>query len=70
MIEEFAKDSAYDEILIGYFNQADEGLNRALASNESMPIAYLQQFQLDSSLMNILSNNETFTENLLNGLGI
>ncbi len=81
MIEEFAKEGGYDEILaanpatptqilIGYFNQADEGLNRALASNESMPIAYLQQFQLDPSLMNILSNNKTFTENLLIGLGI
>jgi hypothetical protein len=81
MIESFAKLQKYDEILaanpntptdilIAYFNRGEDRLNMALASNESMPIAYLQQFQLDPSLMHILSNNETFTKNILNGLGI
>ena len=81
MIETFAKEGRYDEILaanpstptnilVAYFDQADETLNMALASNESLPIAYLQQFQLDPLLMNTLSNNETFTKNILNGLGI
>ena len=81
MIDEFAKDSEYavilaantatpTEILIGYFNQGEDSLNKALASNEAMPLEYLQQFQLDSSLMNILSDNSTFTKNLLNNLGI
>ncbi len=58
------------ELLIAYFNQNDEELNLALASNEALPISYLQQFQLDPTLMNRLSKNRTFTENILNGLGI
>ena len=81
MIEKFAKEGVYDEILaanpatpkeilIGYFNQEDESLNRALASNPSMPLAYLQQFQLDPTLMNTLSNNPTFTQSIRQNLGI
>ncbi len=81
LLREFAKAGDYDlrlaanpstptEILIGYHDRGDEDLNRALASNEALPIEYLQQLQLDSSLMNILSENRTFTKNLLNGLGI
>ena len=81
MIETFSKLGRYDtriaanpntptEILIAYFNQEDDGLNRALASNPSMPIEYLQQFQLDNTLMSTLSNNKTFTEKILNNLGI
>jgi hypothetical protein len=81
MIETFSKLGRYDtriaanpntptEILIAYFNQEDDGLNKALASNPSMPIEYLQQFQLDNTLMSTLSNNKTFTEKILNNLGI
>ena len=81
MIEAFAKLGQYDailaanpntptDILIAYFNREEDALNMALASNESLPIAYLQQFQLNPLLMNTLSNNKTFTENILNGLGI
>ncbi len=81
MIEAFAKLGQYDailaanpntptDILIAYFNRQEDALNMALASNESLPITYLQQFQLDPLLMNTLSNNKTFTENILNGLGI
>ncbi len=81
LLEKFAKEGLYDghlaanpstptDILIRYHDREDEALNRALASNESLPIAYLQQLQLDASLMNILSENRTFTKNLLNGLGI
>jgi len=80
-LEEFSKQGVYEEalaanpstpteILIGYHDRGEAPLNRALASNEALPIEYLQQLQLDSSLMNILSENETFTKNLLNGLGI
>ena len=81
MIEKFAKLGTFDAvlaanpntpraILIAYFNKGDETLNLSLASNVSLPIAYLQQFQLDPLLMNTLSENETFTKNILNGLGI
>jgi len=81
MIEEFVKLGKYDEtlaanpstpteILIGYFNQEDKALNLALASNEALPLAYLQQLQLDTTLMNTLANNKTFTKNILNNLGI
>ena len=81
MIEEFSKLGDFDEmlaanpntptdILIAYFNREEESLNMALASNESLPIEYLQQFQLNPLLMNTLSENETFTKNILNGLGI
>ncbi len=65
-----ANPSTPKEILIGYFDQADDALNLALASNEALPIEYLQQLQLDSTLMNTLAKNKTFTKNLLNGLGI
>jgi len=58
------------KILIAYFNKADDAFNLALASNEALPLEYLQQLQLDPSLMNRLSNNKTFTENILNNLGI
>ncbi len=81
MLEAFSKMGDFDvilaanpstptEILIAYFNLSDDALNLALASNEALPIEYLQQLQLDSSLMNTLANNKTFTKNLLNGLGI
>jgi len=83
MIEEFVKknDKELDlllaanpntatEILINYFNQEDEELNLALASNEALPLEYLQQLQLNSTLMNTLGNNKTFTENILNNLGV
>jgi len=45
-------------------------LNRFLASNPSVDIYYLQQFQLDSSLITILANNPTYAKKILNNLGI
>lgn len=83
MIEEFAgkndreldlvlaaNPSTPTQLLIDYFNQADDALNLSLASNEALPLEYLQQLQLDSTLMNTLANNKTFTKNILNNLGI
>jgi hypothetical protein len=45
-------------------------LNMLLASNPSVDIYYLQQFQLDPSLLSILANNSTYGQNVLNNLGI
>ncbi len=58
------------EILEEYFKRQDHDLNLSLALNSSTPLALLQQLQLDNRMMNNLSKNETFTKNILNGLGI
>jgi len=57
-------------ILEEFYKQDDFELNCHLALNESLPLAYLQQLQLDTRLMNYLKENKTFTENILNNLGI
>jgi hypothetical protein len=58
------------EMLESFFQRDDFEINQALASNESLDLYYLQQLQLDTRLMNILANNKTYTDNILNGLGI
>ncbi len=58
------------DILVKLFEREDREINRSLASNESLDLFYLQQLQLDSSLLNILSKNRVFTDNILNNLGI
>ncbi len=45
-------------------------INKSLALNESLSILHLQQLQLDTRLLNNLKENRTFTENILNNLGI
>jgi hypothetical protein len=65
-----ANPSTPKEILEKYFQRDDFEINLALASNESLDLYYLQQLQLDTRLMNTLSNNKTFTDNILNNLGI
>ncbi len=57
-------------ILEALYSRDEYELNKELALNESMPIELLQQLQLDSRLMNNLSKNRTFTDKLLNNLGI
>ncbi|MCH9813499.1 MAG: hypothetical protein K0U47_06090 [Epsilonproteobacteria bacterium] len=58
------------DILEALYQRDNFELNQSLALNESLPIAYLQQLQLDTRLMHYLKENKTFTENILNGLGI
>ena len=58
------------EILDELYNRDNFEINKSLALNESMPVSYLQQLQLDTRLMNYLKENRTFTENILNNLGI
>jgi len=58
------------EILDELYKLDNFEINKYLALNESMPIEYLQQLQLDSRLMNHLKENKTFTQNILNNLGI
>ncbi len=83
LIEEFFAKSDYEidkilasnpstpkEILVKLFDRGDREINMGLASNESLELYYLQQLQLDSSLLNILSKNRKFTKNILNNLGI
>ena len=65
-----ANPSTPKEILVELFEREDREINKALASNESLDLYYLQQLQLDSSLLNILSKNRAFTKNILNNLGI
>ena len=58
------------DILSEYYERSDDDLNLSLASNSSTPIEYLQQFQLDNRYFNLLTKNRTFTDNILNNLGI
>ncbi len=58
------------EILSELCERKDRDLNRLLASNPSVDIKYLREFQLDTSLIRILADNETYGKNILQGLGI
>lgn len=58
------------KILELLFSKDDFEINQSLALNVALPIEYLQQLQLDTRLMHILKENKTFTENILQGLGI
>ena len=57
-------------ILSELCEKKDRELNRLLASNSSVDIKYLREFQLDTSLIRILANNETYGNSVLQGLGI
>jgi hypothetical protein len=57
-------------ILEELYNRDNFEINSSLALNESTPIEYLQQLQLDTRLLTYLKENRTFTENILNNLGI
>ncbi len=48
----------------------DRELNRFLASNPSVGISWLREFQLDTSLLRILAENKTYGTEVLRGLGI
>jgi hypothetical protein len=65
-----ANPSTPKKILSEYYERYDDELNLSLAANPSTPIEYLQQFQLDSRFFNLLTKNKTFTDNILNNLGI
>ena len=65
-----ANPSTPKDILIELFNKDEHEINIGLAQNSSMPLYYLQQLQLDSKLMHYLSKNRTFTDKILNNLGI
>ena len=69
-IELAANPATPAKILKELFNRDDFEINKSLAINESMMIEDLQQLQLDTRLLNYLKENETFTKNLLNNLGI
>ncbi len=62
--------STPSEILERLFQTDDFEIHRALALNPSTPIKILQQLQLDNRLMTYLSKNRTFTDKILNNLGI
>jgi len=62
--------STPQNILDELCEQNDRELNKLLASNSSVSLSYLQQFQLDPTLMMILAKNETYGKNILNNLGI
>jgi len=57
-------------ILAELCERHDRELNMLLASNPSVDIKYLREFQLDTSLMRILAENETYGKSVLQGLGI
>jgi hypothetical protein len=42
----------------------DKSMNRNLALNPSVELAYLEQFQLDSELMMLMSKNRTFIDSI------
>ncbi len=62
--------NATKEMLEELYNRDVFEINEHLALNESTKIEHLQQLQLDTRLMNNLKDNRTFTENILNNLGI
>lgn len=69
--EELARNiSTPQEILIALFEKNEHAINLNLALNSSMPIEYLQQLQLDNTLLNNLSKNSTFTNAILGNLGM
>jgi len=58
------------QILEKLFTQEDYEINCSLALNEALPIPWLQQLQIDTRLLPYLKENRTFTENILQNLGI
>jgi len=58
------------EILDEMCELNDRELNKLLSSNPSVRLYYLQQFQLDPTLLAILAKNPTYGENVLNNLGL
>jgi len=58
------------EILSELCELKERELNRLLASNPSVDIYYLREFQLDTSLIRILADNETYGKSVLQGLGL
>ncbi len=58
------------EILEVLYNKDDFEINCHLALNEALDIKWLQQLQIDHRLLNYLKENKTFTQNILNNLGI
>jgi len=58
------------KILSELCQREDRELNKLLATNSSVDLYYLQQFQLDPSLIMILAKNETYGNHILNNLGI
>jgi uncharacterized protein YneF (UPF0154 family) len=66
-----ATNSATPTALLDALYQKDDfPINQALASNSSVPIEHLHQLKLDRRLLDILKENKTFTDNILNTLGI
>jgi hypothetical protein len=71
IIEVLCRNSATPRKLLDQLcEREDPTLNRALASNPSVDIYWLRQFQLDTSLLRILAGNPTYGEHILRGLGI
>lgn len=58
------------EILDSLCEREDRTLNRCLAANPSVNLYWLKQFQLDTSLVRILAENETYGKSILRGLGL
>ena len=63
-------ESASLEVLEVLYNKDNFDINKHLALNASVPLEHLQQLQLDTRLLNYLKENSTFTEAILNKLGI
>ena len=62
--------AAPETILEQLFARDDFEINCSLALNESLPVPWLQQLQIDARLLPYLKENKTFTENILQNLGI
>lgn len=62
--------STPQEILRELLEREDFEINRALSLNEALPVSWLQQLQIDARLLPYLKENRTFTENILQNLGI
>ena len=58
------------EMLRTLFLRDDFEINCHLSLNEALPVEWLQQLQIDTRLLGYLKENKTFTENILNNLGI
>ncbi len=58
------------EILDTLCMREERELNRHLAANPSVDLYWLRQFQLDTSLIRILAENETYGTHILRGLGL
>ncbi len=71
LIEALATNIATPPVILGALcERRDRDLNRLLASNPSVDIKYLREFQLDTSLIRILADNETYGKSVLQGLGL